>query len=160
MTDIQVGDVCLDLCQGRAVHVIEDTDMAADEWSEANGYGLVDNYGNSRMGATTDDSVFEVVYCNNLKSQPSKTYAMPSSRLGRVETEAADDGRPVADRVRSQVLESLFTAAQAIDFDAVGFESSDAPVRRLASEAGFPDDVIDEARELADVEQTIGGDDA
>lgn len=158
MTDIQVGDVCLDLCQGRAVHVLEDTGLTAEEWSERESYSLVDNYGNSRMGSTPDDRVYNVVYCNNLKSRPSKPYAFPSSRLGRVETEAADDGRPVADRVRSQVLESLFTAAQDINFDAVGFGSSDAPVRRLAAEAGFPEDVIDEARELADVEQTIGGD--
>lgn len=108
---LQVGDVALDLTQGRAVHVLADTGLTAAAWSEANDYDPVGNYGNSRLGADPDDRVYDVVYCSSLKPEPSKTYAMPASRLGRVETEAADDGAPVADRVRRGLLADLFAEA-------------------------------------------------
>jgi len=109
--DIQVGDVALDLAQGRPVHVLADTGLTAAEWSELEGYDLCGNYGNSRLDAGPDDRVFDVVYCSNIKSEPSKTYAMPESRLARVETEAADDGQPVADRVREALLADLVAEA-------------------------------------------------
>jgi hypothetical protein len=147
---IQVGDVCLDLAQGRPVHVVEDLRQTAAEWSEANNYELCENYGNDRLGAADDDAVYEVVYCSNAKSEPSKTYAMPESRLLRVETEAADDGRPVAERAAREVLESLFAAAHhddAPDTDAL---------KTLAYSAGVEMALVDEAAELADVAHTIG----
>jgi hypothetical protein len=114
MTALQVGDVALDLAQGRPTHVVADTGLTAAEWSEANDYDLVDNYGNSRFDAAPDDRVYDVVYCSSLKSEPSKTYAFPESRLGRVETEAADGGEPVADRVRAGLLADLFAEAHHI----------------------------------------------
>jgi len=77
---IKLGDVCLDLAQGRPVHVIADTGQTVAEWSEANNYNLLDNYGNSRFDTTNDERVFDVVYCSNLKSRSSKTYAYPESR--------------------------------------------------------------------------------
>lgn len=108
---LQVGDVALDLAQGRPVHVLEDTGLTAAEWSELNEYELCENYGNARLDAAPEDSVFEVVYCSSIKSEPSKTYAMPESRLVRVETEAADGGRPVAERVREALLTDLLAEA-------------------------------------------------
>lgn len=107
---IQTGDVCLDLAQGRACHVIDVHEGDAADWSEENNYEITENYANERLGATDDDRVYEVVYCNSAKSEPSKSYGMPESRLLRVETEAADDGRPVADRIRAEVLEDVFGA--------------------------------------------------
>jgi len=154
MSEIQIGDVCLDLAQGRPVHVVEDTEQTAAEWSEANNYELTENYGNSRLDTTDDDAVFEVVYCSSAKSQPSKTYAIPESRLLRVETEAADDGRPVYDRVVRDVLESLFAEHLAED-DEVAADV----LEQIATDAGFRTGVISEARELADVQQTIATDD-
>jgi len=150
---IQVGDVCLDLTQGRPVHVVEDLQQTAAEWSDANNYELCENYGNGRLGASDDDAVYEVVYCSSAKSEPSKTYAMPESRLLRVETEAADNGRPVADRAARNVLESLFAAAH----------HDDAPdtqaLKTLAYSAGIEMAIVDEAAELADVERTVANDD-
>jgi hypothetical protein len=148
---IGVGDVALDLAQGRPVHVLEATGETAAEWSEANNYELTENYGNSRLGATDSDRVFEVVYCSNAKSEPSKTYAMPESRLLRVETEAADDGRPVYQRVVRDVLEDLFAEASA--------DTTRRTITDLA-ERNYGEELVDEARELADVEVRIGGDDA
>jgi len=111
MSEPQVGDVALDLTQGRPVHILRDTGQTAAEWSEANDYDLVGNYGNSRLDATADDRVYDVVYCSSAQSEPSKTYAMPASRLLRVETEAADDGAPVAERVRREVVGDLLREA-------------------------------------------------
>ena len=150
-TDIQVGDVCLDLAQGRPVHVINDTELTAAEWSEANNYELTENYGNERLGATDEDRVFDVVYCGSIKSKPSKDYAFPESRLARIETEAADGGRAVADRIRVDVLERLF--ARAAEDDGAAMDVLEA----YAADVGVDPDVIDEARELSEVEQVIGG---
>jgi hypothetical protein len=162
MTDIQTGDVCLDLAQGRPVHIIEPTGQTVAEWSDANGYDLADNYGNARLDTTADDMVFDVVYCSSAKSDPSKSYAMPSSRLLRVETEHADGGRPVRERVVRDVLERLFILARETNphppiFDnEPASKSAEEMINTFASMA-FDAEIADEARELADVEQTIGG---
>ena len=156
-TEIQPGDVCLDLAQGRQVHVINDTGLTAKEWSEQNNYELTENYGNSRLGARDDDRVFDVVYCSNIKSEPSKDYAFPESRLARVETETADGGRPVADRIRLDVLETMFQRAKSVDED----PTCDPPetfvesLRLLAGQACVP--LLDEAEELADASRFGGG---
>ncbi|UHQ98354.1 hypothetical protein HYG81_20040 (plasmid) [Natrinema zhouii] len=147
---IKLGDVCLDLAQGQPVHVVTDTGQTVAEWSEANNYNLLDNYGNSRFDATNDDRVFDVVYCSSLKSRPSKTYAYPESRLGRIESEAADAGRQVADRVVVTVLEELFERAAKDDDGAV------TVLERYATDVGYADEAA-EARELAEVDRIIGG---
>jgi hypothetical protein len=151
-TDIQTGDICIDLAQGRPVHVLNDTGLTAAEWSEENNYELTENYGNGRLGASDDDRVFDVAYCSNIKSEPSKDYAFPESRLARIETEKADGGQPVADRVRVQVLEELFARAGEDDDQAVDV------LEAYAVGTGLDADVVDEARELAEVETVIGGD--
>jgi hypothetical protein len=145
---LSVGDVALDQTQGRPVHIVEATGQTAAEWSDANDYELCENYGNERCGAEPSDMVFEVVYCSNAKSRPSKTYAMPESRLMRIETEAADDGRPVADRIAIEVLAGVFRCHQEN-----GLEHRD--ISTLMSEE-FGPEIVDVARELADVDVTIG----
>jgi len=151
--DLQVGDVALDTVQGQPVHVVEDTGLTAREWSELNDYDLPANYGNSRCGVEPTDHVYETVYCSD-PTRPSKTYAMPASRLLRVETEAGDDGRPVADRVRRALLEDLFAEAHEL-----GNGDLTAALNAIATEAA-DEDLVSEARELADVERTVvGGDD-
>lgn len=147
---IGVGDVCLDLAQGRPVHVIEASGQTVAEWSDANDYDLTDNYANSRLGVRQGERVLEVVYCSNAKSEPSKTYAMPASRLLRVETEAGDGGRPVYHRAIRETLEGVFLALAdaGMDHRIDGLADNLRPA--------FGDDLVDEARELADVEQTVG----
>ena len=146
-TPIGVGDVALDLAQGRPVHVVNATGQTAAEWSEMNDYELTENYGNDRLGASADDLVYDVVYCSNAKSEPSKTYAMPASRLLRIETEAADDGRPVYQRAVRDTIETLLLAASA--------DTTRRTIVELATPA-FGNDLVTEAAELADVERTIG----
>ena len=162
MREIRVGDVCLDLAQGRPVHVIQDTGLDAVEWSDANGYELLENYGNSRLGASSGDRVYDVVYCSSAKSEPSKSYAMPESRLLRIETEAADDGRPVADRAVRDVLEQLYDLAMTLDTDwAVEPDGFEHALEILtANHSDALDALGDEAQELADVAHTVGGDSA
>jgi len=153
MSEIQVGDVCLDLTQGRPVHVVEDLQQTAAEWSEANNYELCENYGNDRLGTDDDDAVYEVVYCSSAKSEPSKTYAMPESRLLRIETEAADDGRPVADRIAVDILTDVFGLMERRP------AFSEGDIEAVAGNVDVHPDAVDEARELADVALTIGGGD-
>jgi len=155
---IQVGDVCLDLTQGRPVHVVEDTGLTAAEWSEQESYKLVENYGNSRLDAADDDAVFECVYCSSAKSEPSRTYAFPESRLLRIETEAADGGRPVAERAVRDVLEQLFDLAMNLDAEwAVEPDDFEHALRLLTTNhSDRLDELGDEAQELADVAHTVG----
>lgn len=155
--EIRVGDVALDLTQGRPVHIVEDTEQTVAEWSGDNDYDLEANYGNSRLGTGPNERVYDVVYCSSAKSEPSKTYAMPASRLLRIETEAADDGRPVADRIARDVLERLMGCAAMLDG---GPDADD--IEMLARYEAFDADLVTAARECVDVEQTISaeGDDA
>ncbi|WP_306061033.1 hypothetical protein [Natronococcus wangiae] len=147
---IKLGDVCLDLAKGQPVHVVTDTGQTVAEWSEENNYNLLDNYGNSRFGEAEDDRVFDVVYCSSLRSRPSKTYAYPDSRLGRIESEAADVGRQVANRVVVTVLEELFERAAMDDEGAVDV------LKRYATDIGYEDETA-EARELAEIVRLVGG---
>jgi len=150
MTDPHIGAVALDLAQGRPVHIVEDTGQTAREWSDRNDYELADNYGNDRLGASDADRVFDVVYCSNAKSEPSKTYAMPESRLLRIETEATtDDGRTVDERITIDLLEALFDAAYRS-----GSDQMLSTLEALADDA-VGKDLTTEARELASVEHTI-----
>jgi len=157
--EIRVGDVAIDVTQGTPVHVLEDTELTAAEWSEANDYELCENYGNSRVGASPDDRVFDVVYCSRAKSEPSRTYAFPESRLLRIETEAADDGRPVADRAVLNVLEQLFDLAMNLDSEwaVEPNDFEDALAKLVKNHSEQLAEVGIEARELADVSHTIGG---
>jgi len=149
MTDPHIGAVALDLAQGRPVHIVEDTGQTAREWSDRNDYELADNYGNDRLGASDADRVFDVVYCSNAKSEPSKTYAMPESRLLRIETEATtDDGRTVDERITIDLLEALFDAAHLKSDRALSM------LETLADDA-VGKDLTAEARELASVDHTI-----
>jgi len=95
----------------------------------------------------------EAVHCSSAKSEPSKTYAMPESRLLRIETEAADGGRAVYERVAREALEAVFDSMYRNE------SLTDGDVAAVAQHVGGLDpDLVDEARELAEVKQTIGGD--
>ncbi|TYL37299.1 hypothetical protein CV102_18390 [Natronococcus pandeyae] len=147
---IKLGDVCLNLAWGRPVHVITETGQTVAEWLEANNYNLLDSYGNSRFDTAEDDRVFDVVYCSSLKSRPSKTYAYPESQLGSIESEAADAGRQVADRVVVNALEELFERTAKDDEGAV------AVLEWYATDIGYTDEAA-EACELAEVDRLVGG---
>lgn len=144
MSDVQLCDPVIDLANGRAILVVGRAADRADEWSDRNGYDLLGNYGNERCGAEPDDTVWTCVYVASLQSEPSKTYAFPESRLGRVAYERADDDiERVYDLVALDVLERLFDAALRS-----GQHQTLAILEGLAQDA-LDKDTTDEARELA-----------
>lgn len=149
---LRTGDVALDLAQGQPVHILENTHMTAEAWSDANNYDLLENYGNQRLGTDPTDCVFDVVYCSNAKGKPSRTYAMPESRLLRVETEKADDGPQVYQRIVREVLQNLMAALMNDNNPAPGRADDLAEAARCA---GYAEDIVTQAWELADVDQTI-----
>jgi len=87
---------------------------------------------------------------------------MPESRLLRVETEQADTGRPILDRVVRDILEELFLLAARADEDAESspYGYADALGEVVANANGIDEDIALEARELASVEHTIPNDDS
>ncbi|GAB3669587.1 hypothetical protein [Halopiger thermotolerans] len=157
-TDIKPGDVALDLAQGRPVHVLEDTEQTALEWTNEYGYDLLENYGNARFNASADDRVFDVVYCSSVKSEPNKTYAFPESRLMRIETEKADGGRQVFDRIVATVLEELFLRAAEDDEQAADVLEQYAKDASSKLDSDIPIGAVHEARELAEAARLTGGD--
>lgn len=154
-SDIRLGDPVIDQANGRAMVVVEDHDETAAEWSDRNNYDLTENYGNERCGTTDTDRVYECIYVASLQSEPSKTYAFPESRLGRPAYERASDtyGR-IYDAVARDILERLFAVSEG------EFEGKQrVAIGTAARHAGIDDAVVDEARELAEVDPLIGGDD-
>lgn len=148
---IQVGDVVLDLAQGRPMQVVEDHEMTADEWSEENGYDLVGNYGNSRLGAEDSDRVYECVYVGSIKNEPSNTYAFPESRLARIEVEEADGGERIYHRIAVEVLEAAFDAMYNVNIDDAEIEAVGQHMPAL--------DAVGEAYELASIEHELDTED-
>jgi hypothetical protein len=149
---IQVGDVVLDLAQGRPMQVVEDHEMTADEWSRRHEYDLVENYGNSRLEAEGSDRVYECVYVGSIKNEPSNTYAFPESRLVRIEVEEADGGERIYHRIAVEVLEAAFDSIYR------NANIDDAEIEAVAQHMPALD-AVGEAYELASVEHELDTED-
>jgi hypothetical protein len=150
MTDYKIGDPVVDLAQGRPMIVLEAPDMTVAQWSESNNYELAENYANGKLGTTDDEGVVRCVYVSDIRSEPSKDYTFSESRVALIDAHHADDGRRMYDRVAVDVLEQLLG-----EFVGTDIESD---ITTAATEL-FGVEIVDVAKELADVEQTIGGDD-
>jgi len=145
-----IGDPVVDLAQGRPMIVLEAPTETVAEWSDRNGYELTENYANGKLGATSTEPVVRCAYVSDVRSEPSKDYTFPTSRVALIDSHHADDGRRIADRVTVYVLEELFVALSGLD--------AEVDLTTAATDL-FGMDVVDEAKELAEVETTIGGDD-
>ena len=153
-----VGEPVLDCAQGRPMVVVNAPEETVGEWSEREDYDLTENYANSKFGAADEEWVVECVYVSDIRSEPSKTYTFPASRLRLIDVHHADDGRRIWLRVAQEVLVDLFLdLQQCVDRG----DSPPAVIEWLDVSAGrlFGDDLADEALELADVEQTVSADD-
>lgn len=153
-TPYRIGDPVVDLAQGRPMVVLDAPAETVAEWSEANGYDLLSNYANGKFDPEPDEPVVECVYVSDVRSEPSKTYTFPSSRVALIDAHHADDGRRLADRVAVRVLERVFDSMHR--FEQVSDDQIDAVARHIAE---VDRDVVDEAQELAEIEREFGGDD-
>jgi len=145
----RVGDPVVDLAQGRPMLVLEAPETTVDEWSAENGYQLMDNYANAKLDTTPGEAVVRCVYLSDIRSEPSKDYTFPTSRVALIDAHHADDGRRIHDRVARDVLEQLFdTAYQS------GSDRTLSILEGLAQDVGGKD-LTGEARELASVKHTI-----
>ena len=108
MTDYQIGDPVIDLANGRTMIVLDVPDQTVAEWSDANGYDLEDNYGNSKLDTTPEEGVVRCAYANSISSDPSKDYTFPVSRVCLIDAHHADGGRRMADRIVSETLTEVF----------------------------------------------------
>lgn len=149
----QTGDPVMDAAQGRPMIVLEPLAETVDEWSDRNGYNLLDNYANAKFDPSPDEPVARCVYVSDVRSEPSKDYTFPISRLRLIDAHHADDRRRVADRVRRDTLEGVFLALADAEMD----HRIDGLADTLRP--AFGDDLVSEARELADVEQTVKAND-
>lgn len=111
MTEYHIGDPVMDAAQGRPMVVLEAPDQTVAEWSDANGYDLLGNYANSKFDPSPDEGVVECVYVSDVRSEPSKTYTFPVSRVRLIDVHHADDGRRVYERAVRGFLAALFAMA-------------------------------------------------
>lgn len=153
MTDYHIADPVVDLAQGRPMVVVDAPDLSVAEWSDINDYDLQGNYANSKFDPEDHEAVVECVYVSDVQSEPSKTYTFPASRVALIDVHHADDGRRLYERVARGVLAAFFAQ---IDPKGEHHELSWCTDR---FKAVMDEDLVDEARELADVEHTIGGGD-
>ena len=148
----QVGDPVMDAAQGRPMVVLDAPNQTVAEWSEANNYDLTENYANSKFDAVDDEFVVRCAYVFDVRSEPSKDYTFPVSRVRLIDAHHADDGMRVADRVAVDFLERLFGAA--LDHD---HTPTVAGVAALVAEAGVNEDVASLGQELAKADR-VGSD--
>jgi len=146
----KTGDPVVDLAQGRPMVVLEAPDETVREWSDRENYELTDNYANAKLGARDDEAVVRCAYISDIRSEPSKDYTFPTSRVALIDAHHADDGRRLYDRVAVEVLAAVFDSMQR--YEPYQDHDIEAVARHIG---GVRQDVIDEARELADLEQTI-----
>ena len=140
----RTGDPVMDAAQGRPMVVLNAPNQTAAEWSEANNYDLTGNYANSKFDAVDDEFVVRCAYVSDVRSEPSKDYTFPVSRVRLIDAHHADDGMRVADRVAVDLLERLYGAA--IDHD---HTPTVADVAALVAEAGVDEEVASLGQELA-----------
>lgn len=158
--DFTLADVAIDLSRGRAVQVVGLPGQTVAEWSDREGYDLMDNYANERTRAHPDDPVIEAAYVSSIQSEPNGprgsdegAYTFPSSRLARVTIESIEGVDRPYDAVARDVLRRLLLETARLD-DGQGARDL---VCGLAEAAGADPDVVSEARELADVERRFDG---
>jgi hypothetical protein len=132
----RVGDPVVDLAQGRPMLCLEAPTMT-------------ENYANAKLDTTPSMPVVRCVYLSDIRSDPSKDYTFPASRVALIDAHHADDGRRIHERVQLQVLEELFDAAYRS-----GRDRTLSVLEGLAEDA-VGKDVTSEARELASVDYMI-----
>jgi len=134
-----IGDPVMDAAQGRPMVVLDVLGQTVAEWSEANNYDLMENYANSKFDPTPDEGVVECVYVSDVRSEPSKTYTFPASRIRLIDVHHADDGRRVGSRAVRAFLVDVFAAVNA---------DTAHDVKQIGHLAGYGS-VVDEALEFA-----------
>jgi len=145
----KTGDPVVDLAQGRPMVVLDAPAETVREWSDRENYDLTDNYANAKLGARDDEAVVRCAYISDIRSEPSKDYTFPTSRVALIDAHHADDGRRLYDRVAVEILENLMVGAEMDNGDI-----SKGDIAQLATYT-VSQSLISEASELADLEQTI-----
>jgi len=161
MTDarIRAGDVCIDLVERGKVYVMERAAISVRKHREQESYDISDYKANALLDVRDEETVWTCVYLpDKPQTEFSGTYDFPESRLARVPVEEANqDLRKPQERLVVTVFESLFGMATTLDEDwaveAQNFEQALAVL--TANTSALDDDLVDEARELADIEETV-----
>lgn len=150
---IKVGDVAIDLVERGKVQVVNKAAETVDEHEHREDYAISEYKGNQLLNVGREEPVWECVY---LPSDPTtsvgRTYDFPDSRLARCPVEEAGSGlrRFQADLV-VDVVEAIVEAADPDE----GYQTGQLEgllVRAVGEE------IAEEAIELAEVDELLGGD--
>jgi hypothetical protein len=154
--DIKVGDVCVDLVKRGKVQIVGKVADTVEEHQQTESYDIADYKAHPLLDVADDEPVFKAVY---LPDEPtvsfSGTYDFPRSRLARLTVEEAkeDIDRP-QNGMAVQILFQLFQTAAG-----GSMASSQEALLDVASHSALPEDVVETAAELAQVDQQFEGGD-
>jgi len=154
---LRAGDVAIDLVERGKVFVVEKAADTVTDHQQREDYDIQDYKGNALLNVADDETVWTCVFLpDKPTTEFSGGYDFPESRLARIPVEESRESfRRPQETQAVAMLEAMFTAAVDSRFDSAADD-----LESVARQA-LPDDLVDEARELADVEETIaaGGDD-
>jgi len=167
MTDaaIRACDVAIDLVERGKVLVVEQAAKTVADHQQREDYDIQSYKGNALLNVSDDETVWTVVYLSDKPTTEfSGGYDFPESRLARIPVENARESfrRPQEAQAVS-MLEAMFKMAATLDseWSVEPEDFQEALVVLTSNMGGLRDELVDEAIELADVEQTIAaeGDD-
>ncbi len=155
--EIRSGDVVHDLVERGKMQVIEKAADSVAAYREREDFDLAEYKSHPLLDVSAHEPVYTCVYLPDSPTTSfSGTYDFPRSRLARVPVEEANqDLERIQDAQTIDLLARLMVAGEEWS-DPDTFDE----VALLAKDAGIAEDLVTAARELADVERTIGGDEA
>jgi len=151
---IKCGDVCHDVLGSGKVQVLRKAADSVAEFSHREDFDLAEYKAHPLIDIDDDQAVWTCVY---LPDEPttsfSGTYDFPAGRLARIPVEEANqDYRRLQESLTVDLLTALLATASTSTM-----ASSAGAVADVAAHAGVPDELLEEAEELAEVESQFGG---
>lgn len=155
---IRLGSIVVDKATGKALRVVGRSHKSAGE------HNRIDVCDRRQWGVTVDSTVYRCVYLptgsdDDNAYPPSKPYDFPEEQLFRYHCENAlpEDARRIHTQILTGFLADILEAAQDDEADRL-VDAIGGAVIAANPPAEIPGEVLfEEARELADVALTVGG---
>ena len=107
-SDIQTGDVVIDLTQNAKMVVLEQAAITVEEYSDREGFDLAEYKVHPQLRVSGTEPVFTCAYLKGELAAPGGTYDFPESRLARIPVEDAnEDVMRIQDVIRTDLTVAL-----------------------------------------------------
>lgn len=157
VSELRPGDVAHDLVKrGKVMVVGQAAETVAEHQARTSDYDIQEYGANGLLNVSADEPVWKVVFLpDEPKTEFSGTYDYPDSRLARIPVEEA--AQDVEHPNRSTIVELLAEVFRCMRLtESLSNEDVGAVADQLV---GVPRVLVDEAMELSEVDDVIGGGD-